>query len=342
MITPDELYEDEGVEGGFENPYLDSETPGEDFDFYEDGYYDSDDHKQFEKPEEEQFDYEFEDESLTDIDFSEFGGDFTSSLNGIGKKLKKTKPKVKVKRKLKPVKKGPKRVIPIHKSAIIKGRTSKTTERILIPRDRKVIIQGVDKLMLNKSKDACSYKNIGYYKGKKLRELIFTFNNTGSNDFTIELFNPSAMLDWLFNTGQNLNNRITLAGGTAASYSDVIYHLLANPALMPSARIFMSGAQVVSQRNMGLGFKNKNIEGKMFVNPLNVAQEFDSYQFQSSTVSFDIACHLNRPFIPDGMDVVEYTVLAGMTVTMVFYYKQFSLKRFAFKEARMSKNLLPG
>lgn len=341
MIGPDEL-QDEEMDDGFENPYLDNESNGNDFDFYDEGYYDSDDHKQFEKPKEEQFDYEFEDESLSDIDFSEFNGDFTSSLNGISKKLKKATPKVKVKRKLRPLSKGPKRLIPIHKSSILKGKTKRTTERILVPRDRKVIIQGVDKFMLSKSKDACSYKNIGYYKGKKLRQLIFTFNNSGSNDFTVELFNPSAMLDWLFSTGQNLNNRITIAGGAAASYSDIMYNLLANPALMPSARVFMSGPQVVDQRNQGLAFKNKNIEGKMFVNPLNVAQQLDAYQFQSSTVSFDIGCELDRPFIPDGMDVIEYTVLAGMTVTMVFYYKQFSLKRFAFKEARMSKNILPG
>ncbi|MES2287562.1 MAG: hypothetical protein V4547_17845 [Bacteroidota bacterium] len=339
MITPEELYEEDGLEDGFENPYLDNENIADDFDFYEDGFYDSDDHKQFEKPKEEQFDYEFEDESLNDIDFSEFNGDFTSSLNGIGKKLKKTKPKVK--RKLKPAK-GPKRTIPVHKSAIMKGKTRKTTEKILVPRDRKVIIQGVDKFMLSKSKDACSYKNIGYYKGKKLRELVFVFNNNSSNDFTLELFNPSSMLDWVFNSSQNLNNKITIAGGVAASYSDVIFHLLANPAMMPSARIFMAGNSVISQRNQNLGFKNRNIEGKQFVNPLSVGLEFDAYQFQSTVVSFDINCSLDRPFIPDGMDVVEYTVLAGMTVTMVFYYKQFSLKRFAFKEARMSKKILPG
>lgn len=338
MVTPDELYDNDGFDEGYENPSLDN--AGDDFDLYEEGYYDSDDHKEFERPEQEQIQYEFEDESLNDIDFSEFDGDFTSSLNGINKRLKKTHPKIK--KKAKPVKKGPKRTIPIHHSTVLKGKTHKTTEKILVPRDRKVIIQNVDKLMLSKSKDSCSYKNIGYYKGKKLRELVFTFNNNSLNDFTIELFSPSAMLDYLFSTSQNLNNRITIAGGAAASYSDVIYYLLANPAMMPSARIFMAGPSVVAQRNQGLGFKNKNIEGKMFINPLNVAQELDAYQFQSTVVSFDINCSLDEPFIPDGMHAVEYTVLAGMTVTMVFYYKQASLKRFFFPEARRSKKLLPG
>jgi hypothetical protein len=49
---------------------------------------------------------------------------------------------------------------------------------------------------------------------------------------------------------------------------------------------------------------------------------------------------LNRPFIPDGMDVIKYTVLAGMTVTMAFFYKQVNLKKVFFQEARNSKKLL--
>jgi hypothetical protein len=48
---------------------------------------------------------------------------------------------------------------------------------------------------------------------------------------------------------------------------------------------------------------------------------------------------LGRAFIPDGMDVISYKVLAGNIVTFGFYYKQVSLKRFFFQEARDKKIL---
>jgi hypothetical protein len=46
---------------------------------------------------------------------------------------------------------------------------------------------------------------------------------------------------------------------------------------------------------------------------------------------------LGRPFIPDGMDVIEYKILAGNSVTMCFFYKQVSLKKVFIEEARTSK-----
>jgi hypothetical protein len=39
------------------------------------------------------------------------------------------------------------------------------------------------------------------------------------------------------------------------------------------------------------------------------------------------------------MDVIQYKVLAGNQVIFGFYYKQVSLKRFFFKEARNKKIL---
>ncbi len=57
-------------------------------------------------------------------------------------------------------------------------------------------------------------------------------------------------------------------------------------------------------------------------------------------MAFDIVGQLNRVFIPDGMDVVQYTVLAGNSVTFCFYYKQKSLKKILFKEARVKRMVL--
>ena len=43
---------------------------------------------------------------------------------------------------------------------------------------------------------------------------------------------------------------------------------------------------------------------------------------------------LNRPYIPDGMDVVNYTILAGNTCVLAFYYDQKKIKKFFFPEAQ--------
>ena len=46
--------------------------------------------------------------------------------------------------------------------------------RVLIPRDRKVIVEGVSKFILSDKGEKA--KKIGYYKGKKLRELNIIIN----------------------------------------------------------------------------------------------------------------------------------------------------------------------
>lgn len=288
-------------------------------------------------------DYEFIDDSLNDIDFSEFRGDFKSSLKQINGKLKNKKPSIK-KVPLKATR--PKR--PLSQNVGVKNgkrvlhgnNTERTAQRVLVPPERQVIIQGIDNFMLADGPDANSYKNIGYYKGKKLREMTFTFNNDSAIDFNLELFNPSMPMDYLFSTGGNLNNKIQIAGGTAASYSDILFYMLANPTLIPSMRMVISGPSIEGQTNQGLIFKNKNIAGEQTVNPLNVPQQIDNMQYQSQVIAFDIMSNLNRPFIPDGMDVINYTILAGNTVTLCFYYKQKKLKKFFWKEARDDKKYM--
>ncbi len=274
--------------------------------------------------------YEFIDDSLNDIDFSEIRGDFKSSLKQLNRKLKK--PRVK-KIPLKKKAKGPLKNVPVKNRATLHSKGHRSIERVLVPPEREVIIRGVDDFMLTENLDADSYKNIGYYKGEKLREMNLTFNNSSAIDFTLELFNPTMMLDYLWQTGGNLNNKIEIAGNTAATYSDIVYYMLANPTLIPSMRIVISGPDVQGQINQGLIFKNKNIAGEQTVNPLNVPQQIDTLQFQGQVIAFDIMRNLNRPFIPDGMDVIRYTILAGNTVTLCFYYKQKQLKDFFWKES---------
>jgi hypothetical protein len=177
-------------------------------------------------------------------------------------------------------------------------------------------------------------RDIGYYKGEKLKELVLIINNTTPNDIDLELFNPSQPLDYLFATSQNLNNVVSVAGDNKVAYTDVLFNLLSNPALLPNAKFAVSGANLQGQINQPLIFKNKNIAGFEKIHPIQNQLNKDIDQFQNRIVYWNILETLGRAYIPDGMDVIQYKVLAGNSVVFGFYYKQVSLKRFFWKEAR--------
>jgi len=230
--------------------------------------------------------------------------------------------------------------VPVKKRATIHSKGGrKTTERILVPSDRKVIVEGVDKFILSNNPQNDAIKNIGYYKGKKLKELVLIINNDTPNDFDIELFNPSAPLDWLHSTSQNLNNMIQVAGDNKVSYSDLLFNLTANPTLLPNAKFVVAGAQVTQQFNQPMIFKNKNIAGQEKVHPIQNQLNIDIDQNQNQIVYWDIMETLGRAFIPNGMDVMQYKVLAGNQVIFGFYYLQADVRRFFFPESR-DKNIL--
>jgi hypothetical protein len=276
---------------------------------------------------------------IDEIDFSEIEGkSFKSSLNNFNKSYYK-----KNRKKYTLVKKAP----PLTKSFGVNGRATivgknnnpKDINRIIVPNDRKVIVEGVDSFILNNGKSCDGVKNIGYYNCKKLQELIITMSNTSLTDFNLELFNPSMPLDYLFATSGNLNNKVIVAGGVVA-YSDVLFNILANPTHIVNAKFAYAGANstlISNQIAQPLIFKNKRITGDVKIEPLNTQLKLDIYQFQPDILFFDFEGSLNRPFIPDGMDVIQYKVLAGATVTFSFYYRQKSIKRFFLKEARIKK-----
>lgn len=241
----------------------------------------------------------------------------------------------------KPPNQSQKRVdIPVKRRAVIQGKSGrKTTERILVPEDRTVIVEGVDRFMLANTKNSEAIKNIGYYKGEKLKELVLIINNTTPNDIDLELFNPSEPLDYLYSTSQNLNNIVSVAGNSLIQYSDILFNLLANPALLPNAKFTVTGLQVQQQFNQPLIFKNKNIAGHEKIHPIQNNLNIDIDQNQQQIVYWNILETLGRAFIPDGMDVIQYKVLAGNSVVFGFYYKQVSLKRFFYTEARDKKIL---
>lgn len=221
----------------------------------------------------------------------------------------------------------------------VKSKNSQKISKVIVPDNKNVIVQGVSDFILSQSPTGDMIKNIGYYKGKKLKELVLTFNNDSGNDFDLELFNPSMPLDFLYSTSLNLNDKIQVAGGEVA-YTDVLFNILANSTMIPNAKFVFAGAQVSAQKNESIRVINKSIDGKDKVSPFGLNLQVDTMQVADDIVFFDFLNTINRPYIPDGMDVLKYKILPNMTVTMGFYYDQISLKKVFRKESRNDKGVL--
>jgi hypothetical protein len=283
-----------------------------------------------------------DDEIVEELDFSEVRGkNFRSSLSNFNKQYYlKNRKKSLLKRKRTPLTKP----FGVKSSGrlISDDANEKMINRIIVPDNKKVIVEGVDNFILSNGEDCNSVKNIGYYKCKKLKELIIIMTNDSPNDFNLELFNPSMPMDYLFATSGNLNNKVSVAGGVV-SYSDVLYNILANPTHIVNAKFTYASANATLTQNQiaqPMFFKNKRIDGVVKIDPLNTQLQLDIYQFQPDVLFFDFQTALNRPFIPDGMDVIQYKVLAGASVTFSFFYRQKSLKRFFLDEAKDNRKLL--
>lgn len=297
--------------------------------------------------------FELMDDTISDIDFSQFkGDDFKGSFSKINKQVDRNKKHKEYKKSISknhtsdkrshthnPQKRPLTKEFDVKRRAEINGKSDKKIAKVIVPNNKKVIVEGVSKFILSQGETDDSIRNIGYYKGKKLKELVLIFNNDSAIDFNVELFNPSMPLDYLQSTSQNLNDKIQVAGG-AVSYSDVLYNLLANPMLIVNARFIFSGPNVIGQKSIPLSVQNKRVDGVVKVAPLNLDLQIDNMQVFGDIVNFDIMKTLNRVFVPDGMDIMKYKVLANHTVTMAFFYKQVSLKRVLLAEARNDKKLL--
>lgn len=233
--------------------------------------------------------------------------------------------------------------IPIQESeaALIKGRNKKLISKVIIPRERNVIVEGASKLVLSEDKRDNLVKQLGYFQGKKLQELIIEIDNQGESDFPLSLFDPSMPLDYLYNTSQNLNNRIIVGGG-ALQYSDLMFNILANPPIIHSAYFTLEGtnSQVLKQEVLAMQFANKNAQGFKKIDPVNLSLKIDNMQVFNNVIAFELHESLNRPFIPDGMDVINYTIYSGIKATLVFFYEQVHIKDLYYEEARKSKTLL--
>jgi len=278
---------------------------------------------------------DFDDEIVDDIDFSEITGkSFKSPLGKFNKtyNLRRRNKKIRQRKQVRRLK--PKKTL-LRRNKI----TGINASNFIVPNDTEVVLEGVDKIIFSKDRDCSSIRNIGYYKCKKLKEMVFFMSNNSPLDFNLELFNPSMPLDYLFATSGNLNNKVQVAGGTV-SYSDILFNILANPTHIVNAKFTFAGASVPQQVSQPLIFKQKNMVGEQVVSPLQLQLTVDVMQVASDIVFFDFQSQLDRPFIPNGMDVIQYKVLAGNTVTFSFFYRQKDLRKFFFQEARTSKKLL--
>lgn len=275
-------------------------------------------------------DYELLDDSFNDIDFSSFKGDTKKNLHKINKTISNRKPtKRYIKKRYQPLTKE----FAVNKKATIIGSKQRKMGKVIVPNDRKIIVEGVSRFMLSDSKDSDALRNIGYYKGKKQQQLVLIFNNNTPNDFNLELFNPSMPLDYLYSTSLNLNSQIQVAGSTV-QYSDVLFNILANPVMITSATFTISGPKATEQKAVSLQLIDKFVNGVTKIDPINLALQIDNMQVEGNNISFSLFDTYQKPYIPDGMSVVNYSILAGNTVTMAFFYEQKSIKKLFFEEAR--------
>jgi hypothetical protein len=277
-------------------------------------------------------DYELLDDSFNDIDFSNFKGDTKQNLHKINKTVSNRQPTKRYIKKTN-VKQPLTKEFSVNRKATIIGSKQRKMGKVIIPNDRKVIVEGVSSFMLSDSKDNDTLRNIGYYKGKKQQQLVLIFNNDTPNDFNLELFNPSMPLDYLYSTSTNLNSQIQVAGGNV-EYSDVLFNILANPLMITSATFTISGSQTIPQKAVALQINDKFVNGVTKIDPLNLALQIDNMQVEGNNISFSFLETLHKPFIPDGMTVINYNILAGNTVTMAFFYEQKAIKKLFFEEAR--------
>jgi hypothetical protein len=215
------------------------------------------------------------------------------------------------------------------------------SSRVVVPRDKPVIVENVSKFILSQTRKDEALKNIGYKDGKKLKELVLVIANDSDIDFNVNLFDPSMPLDYLYSTSQNLNDKIIVQGGLI-QYTDVLFNILANPVMIHNAYCTVSGSNsdIERQVTVPIQFKNKNLQGHVLIDPFNLSLTIDTMQVANNIISFNFQQSIGRPYFPDGMDTMNYTVYANTNVTMAFFYEQISLKKVFYEEARKSKRLL--
>lgn len=278
---------------------------------------------------EDPFDYAIDDTDFSFIEGKDFKKSFSKADRIVSKKIAKNSRSKSNKKLLKK--------IGVKRKATIYGSEQKKISKVIVPTDRKVIIEGVSNFILDEKNEA--YKNIGYHDGRKLKAMVLTINNDSAIDFNVQLFNPSMPLEYLYSTSLNLNDKIVVGGGEV-SYTDVLFNILANPMMMYQAKFVFSGTNANQQLSQSMKFINKNSSAFAKIDPVNVSLMIDPYQYLQNIVTFDFKEALNRPYVPDGMDTIQYKILPNTSVAMAFFYDQLQIKRIMYEEAAKSKILL--
>lgn len=288
---------------------------------------------------EEDKNYDGVDDAIEDVNFSQLIGksSFKKAFPKAKTKVKALSKKKKATYKRKTIK--PIKNVGVQHKAFIDSKGRRAIAKVLIPRNKKTIVEHVGKFITDNSFD--DYKDIRYYDGHKLKQILIEINNTSDIDFNFELFSPSMPLDYLYSTRLNLNDKIKIAGADYVSYTDLCYNLLANPLYIYNAQLQFSGTTPTIQRNQSFIIKNKNSQGELKIAPLSIPLYIDNYQIESNNIMvYNFQKAINRPMIADGMDVIQYRVLAGNSVSFCFYCRQILLKKFLYQDARKSKELI--
>jgi transposase len=183
------------------------------------------------------------------------------------------------------------------------------------------------------------------YMGPKIGVENVGFAAEGNINYTVEFFNPSTPMDYYQATSQNINDKISVAGQNVngVQYTDVMWHMMSNPTRIINSKIVITAPNdtiLFAQRDFNFGITQKDLRAYTDTEPINIPQLLDKFQFQSNILAFNFQNELNRPYVPDGMDILRYTILAGCTVSIAFYYEQKMLKKYFYKDLRDNKHIL--
>ncbi len=204
--------------------------------------------------------------------------------------------------------------------AIKKAKKISKPISIWVPENRDVHIVGGQKMCFEKAHDPNDV-------------IVLEINNPNSFDITVDLFRPSTPYLYTQSTRLNINDLVVVAGGQTVLYTDILAYLTANITRLTKMHVNVSSE---TQLNQPLACKSFNFRADQFIRIKPVAQNRSLFQYEALSVDIDLDTVLNAPFIIDGSQYFQYTVLAGQNVTLGFDFTQIRL-RDAFLDAMESE-----
>lgn len=179
---------------------------------------------------------------------------------------------------------------------------------IFVPTNRDVTILGSQNLCYETMPD-------------KFNSIVLTIDNTNSFDITVDLFRPSSPYLYTQSTRLNINDLIIVGGGETILYTDMLAYLTANITRLKTIRV---DATLEAQMNKVITCKSMNFKADQLIIPKPLFQSI--YQIDQKAVEANLDEILLAPFIVDGLQFFQYTILAGCKVNLGFDFTQVRLK----------------